>query len=212
MLYLINVQAVRGVLQLSRILKDFVPVGMFTIIRKKVYRVRVLVDKETAVSKAKAVAGEPFGAARIVKMLEDMPEVKRSYRLANEARIDRLIHTSFADSLELKMPVRADKEEPEIIPIPFISSAEIGDLGCMIERFAVKVVEQQEKIIMQAIRWIGNVKCSDITIDKGKVVEAFEKATPMKPTANYTCRRCGAQMINAQNYCSVCGQKVARSY
>lgn len=173
---------------------------------------RKLIDKETAVGKAKAVAGEPFGAALIVKLLEDAPEVKRSYRLDNEARIDRRIHTSFADSLELKMPVRADKEEPEIIPIPFISSAEIGDLGCTIERFAVKVVEQQEKIIMQAIRWIGNVKYSDITIDKGKVVEAFEKATPMKPTANYTCRRCGAQMINAQNYCSVCGQKVARSY
>lgn len=39
---------------------------------------RVLIDKETAVSKAKAVAGEPFGAALIVKLLEDMPEVKRS--------------------------------------------------------------------------------------------------------------------------------------
>lgn len=172
----------------------------------------VLIDKETAVSKAKVLAGDPFGAARIVKILEDMPEVKISYRLANEARIDRLIHTSFADSLELKMPVRADKEEPEIILPDFNSSYTVGDIGHIFEKVAVQVVEHQERIIMQAIRWIGNVKHSDITIDKGKVVEAFEKATPMKPTANYTCRRCGAEMINAQNYCSVCGQKVDRSY
>lgn len=62
---------------------------------------RKLIDKETAVGKAKAVAGEPFGAALIVKLLEDAPEVKRSYRLDNEVMIDKMIQTSFIDSVEL---------------------------------------------------------------------------------------------------------------
>jgi hypothetical protein len=42
---------------------------------------RALIDKKTAVERAKESACNPFGAALIVRQLEDMPEVKRSVQI-----------------------------------------------------------------------------------------------------------------------------------
>lgn len=153
-------------------------------------------------------ACKPFGAALIIKQLEDMPEVKRSFRLVDAVHYDRLIHTSFADSLELKMPTPPKKDEDEIIPLPLKWNTEIGDLGCTVERITAQIVECQEKIIMQAVRFIGGVKFSDITIDKSKVVEAFEKATARKPGKHGICCSCGLELVKGQKYCSLCGQKI----
>lgn len=171
---------------------------------------RPLIDKEIAVDKAKEAAGKPFGAALIVKQLEAMPEVKRSFRLADAVNYDRLIKTGLADSVELKMPIPQKNEEEEIIPLPLKFSTEIGDLGYTAKRITALIVEHQERIIMQAIRFIGGTEFTEITIDKNKVVEALQKTTAVTPKQYGMCGNplCSAELVKGQKYCSVCGQKV----
>ena len=85
----------------------------------------------------------------------------------------------------------------------------IGEIDSVFETLRVHVVEHQDKMLMQVIQIIGGRKYSDITVDKNKVLEAFRKATAVKPQKYVVCgnEHCNAELVKGQNYCSVCGQK-----
>ena len=95
------------------------------------------------------------------------------------------------------------------------------------DRVCCKIVEEQDELIMQAVSEVG---FSYITIDKGKVVEAFKKYTATKPlhgdffkteSLKYppykvitkhiegaVCPICQSELENYQKYCKDCGQKL----
>lgn len=84
-----------------------------------------------------------------------------------------------------------------------------------IQKFTVEVVEEQENIIMRTIQYIGGDEYSHITIDKNKVVDAFKKQMPRKPTIDenngyplHVCPCCNDKFLKLipHNYCQVCGQ------
>jgi predicted RNA-binding Zn-ribbon protein involved in translation (DUF1610 family) len=99
-----------------------------------------------------------------------------------------------------------------------------NDIYSIMHRFRVEIVEQQDEMIIQAIRKIGGKRFKQITIDKHKVVEALGKSVK-QPVLNeeywWRCPNCKKYAVNKampalvppglistilfNNYCPNCG-------
>jgi DNA-directed RNA polymerase subunit RPC12/RpoP len=98
----------------------------------------------------------------------------------------------------------------------------VSDIYTLLDKIRVDIVEQQDHMIMHAIREIGGTTYERITIDREKVLKAFEKSVKKNPIATdqwdttvYKCPTCGRLLTIAKsdgdpfftaNYCSDCGQ------
>ncbi len=77
-----------------------------------------------------------------------------------------------------------------------------------LDRINCRIVEEQDSLIMQAISGVG---FSEITIDRGKVVEAFTKYTAKKPVEKFPfhhCPSCNTVIAEHNKFCRECGQKL----
>lgn len=86
-----------------------------------------------------------------------------------------------------------------------------------VEHISCAVVEKQEQLIWQTVQQIGGDRYHTITIDKGKVLNAFKKYTPATPVHDkhdmhcFHCPSCGIAVKKYRNspkmpYCGWCGQ------
>lgn len=84
-----------------------------------------------------------------------------------------------------------------------------------VERISCQIAEHQDEMIMCTIEQIGGAEYRRITIDKNKVLDAFRKATAMRPyvtslNGTYECPGCRRILTAVYNYCPLCGQKIVR--
>lgn len=93
-----------------------------------------------------------------------------------------------------------------------------------LEKIRVDIVEKTDYMILQAINTIGGKRYRHITVDKNKILEALDKATPRTVIPESTCKllvccpRCRMpyapyrgrklEKLYTTNYCPKCGQKL----
>ena len=85
------------------------------------------------------------------------------------------------------------------------------DVARSIEYISMKAIETEEDFMFRTV----SPFCTTITkyrISKQDLVTALSRQKAMEPfkslEGNYACRNCLVKIVNGNNYCPVCGQKV----